>query len=116
MTKRYGPWPPSRPLARAMGSRFFFTSRPCAHGHLSPRLTLNGVCLECKRERERPASLARLSRLKANETPEQRAKTEARYRERHREKRNAMKRDDRLYSRFMDRLAAGEDVYGRTEP
>ena len=37
----------SRKEARKQGSSFFFTNRPCSHGHVSVRYTYNGDCREC---------------------------------------------------------------------
>jgi hypothetical protein len=38
--------PKSRPEARALGARFYFTGKPCKHGHVSHRYT-TGPCFEC---------------------------------------------------------------------
>ena len=39
--------PNSRKEAKAVGSLRYFTGRPCKRGHVAPRLTSNGGCLEC---------------------------------------------------------------------
>lgn len=36
--------------AIANGEKTYFTGKPCCHGHLSPRWTNTGQCVECNRE------------------------------------------------------------------
>lgn len=38
-----------------MGMPRYVTGIPCKHGHLSPRATASGQCLQCQRERVRKA-------------------------------------------------------------
>ena len=38
--------PKSRPEAKAIGSKYYFTGEPCKHGHIAPRKT-KGSCVEC---------------------------------------------------------------------
>lgn len=33
--------------------RYFFTGKPCKHGHISKRITINGVCYECSNTRSK---------------------------------------------------------------
>lgn len=33
--------------ARAAGVRIYFTGKPCKHGHIAPRRTVNSMCLKC---------------------------------------------------------------------
>lgn len=33
--------------ARAAGATTYFTGKPCKRGHVSPRVTANGTCVEC---------------------------------------------------------------------
>jgi hypothetical protein len=35
-------------IARAEGARYYFTGRPCRHGHIAKRATKTGNCMECK--------------------------------------------------------------------
>ena len=35
------------------GDRQYNTGRACKHGHLSPRYTINNVCLQCQAVREK---------------------------------------------------------------
>ncbi len=37
--------------ARAVGSRFYFTGRPCIRGHIAARYTLSECCSVCKKAR-----------------------------------------------------------------
>src|SRR5690606_23053125 len=64
--------PRSAAEARALGSRRYFTGRPCSRGHLAPRRTCNETCIACEqamrpryrraaRERAR-AALAEMAR------------------------------------------------------
>lgn len=53
--------PASREDAIALGSKRYFNGRACPAGHVEPRYTLNGYCVECQRlatraERRRVAS------------------------------------------------------------
>lgn len=34
--------------AIAAKETYYITGRPCKHGHYSKRLTVDGVCIECK--------------------------------------------------------------------
>lgn len=45
--------PKHRLEAARMGSDRYFTGKACINGHLSPRNTINGSCLECQRDRQR---------------------------------------------------------------
>lgn len=33
--------------------RYFFNGKPCKHGHISKRLTVNGSCYECVKLRSK---------------------------------------------------------------
>ena len=35
--------------AQALGQIFYFTGKPCKHGHISERMVKGGTCRECKR-------------------------------------------------------------------
>lgn len=41
--------PASRKAAHRLGSKFYFTGKPCIRGHIAPRKT-KGVCVACDRE------------------------------------------------------------------
>lgn len=43
--------PSTRKEARALGSRWFFTGKPCPYGHIAPRFTSVNACKECGRVR-----------------------------------------------------------------
>jgi hypothetical protein len=40
----------ARKAAKAKNLKYYFTGKPCKHGHLSKRLTRNGLCHACSRE------------------------------------------------------------------
>ena len=39
--------------AKAKGLRFYFTGKPCKHGHVAERQVANATCVECERARYR---------------------------------------------------------------
>ena len=39
----------SRAEAKAKGLRFYFTGKPCKHGHVTKRAVFNATCVECER-------------------------------------------------------------------
>jgi hypothetical protein len=41
----------SRASARAAGQTFYFTGKPCKHGHVAKRYSHNGECVVCARLR-----------------------------------------------------------------
>lgn len=43
------PLPTSRAEGKRLGSKRYFNSNPCRHGHAAERLTINGCCVECSR-------------------------------------------------------------------
>jgi 5-methylcytosine-specific restriction endonuclease McrA len=43
--------PKTRAEARETGSKRYFTGEPCKHGHISPRDTKEGKCVQCVNER-----------------------------------------------------------------
>lgn len=47
---RYGPWLPTKALARSCGAKSFFTGIACRHGHLAERYAADGSCMQCKAE------------------------------------------------------------------
>jgi hypothetical protein len=42
----------SRKDALAQGLARYFTGKPCKHGHTGERHTVNGLCVQCNRERQ----------------------------------------------------------------
>ena len=46
-SKLCGFQPKERAAAKAAGETTYFTGRPCKHGHIERRVTINGACLEC---------------------------------------------------------------------
>lgn len=47
--EEYKDLPRTRQEAKSMGAKHYFTGIPCAHGHISPRLT-KGSCVACRKE------------------------------------------------------------------
>ena len=45
----YKDFPRTRQEAKSMGAKQYFTGLPCAHSHISPRLT-KGTCVACRKE------------------------------------------------------------------
>lgn len=39
---------PEREIARQRGDKTYFTGRPCKHGHISDRNTVDSSCVECR--------------------------------------------------------------------
>ena len=33
--------------------RYFYNGKPCKHGHISKRMTVNGSCYECVKQRSK---------------------------------------------------------------
>jgi len=55
--KDYEDLPSTRKEAKEIRSRYYFTGKPCIHGHISKRFTDNSTCHECHVPRQRKASL-----------------------------------------------------------
>ena len=108
MSKLYGPWPADHETAVALGVRHYFTGQPCKRGHVGLRLTRTRNCLVCKREAERASSLERLRAHSSSETDEQRLAKQRRFRDAHRDKINAKKRETREFERYMRNMEAGQ--------
>lgn len=47
------PRPASRIEAAKAKERFYFTGKPCVHGHIADRYTGSGRCVECDRARSK---------------------------------------------------------------
>lgn len=45
--------PSERAAAKLAGEKFYFTGRPCLHGHIAERETVSGACTVCRLERGR---------------------------------------------------------------
>lgn len=68
---------PERALAVQSGSKTYFTGRPCKHGHICDRNTVDASCVECRnvdREvRGRAQNREHMRQKRASMTPEERA-------------------------------------------
>lgn len=94
----------SRRLALARSLRFYFTGKPCKHGHIAPRFAERRQCAECKREGMRKW-------LSRPETKEKIRRDKARYRTKNYERLRAQERSNRRTRRARQ---AGAD--GRHSP
>jgi formate-dependent nitrite reductase cytochrome c552 subunit len=45
--------PKSAAEAREVGAKFYFTGRPCKHGHVAERHTRGSVCVDCRQRQRR---------------------------------------------------------------
>ena len=80
--------PTTQKDAKRMGSRRYFTGRPCKNGHLCERHARNGDCVQCRREHkkrneqrhpERQRERKRRWRIKWRHDPERERKRMMRY-------------------------------------
>lgn len=76
---------PEREIARQTGARTYVTGRPCKHGHLSPRNTVDASCVECRRvdrdTRGRERNKLAIRAKRASMSPEEKATVLAAQRE-----------------------------------
>lgn len=43
----------SRKEAKSLGLKYYFTNKPCKHGHISERIVSNGYCNDCSKKQSR---------------------------------------------------------------
>ena len=55
-----------RAKAKELGERFYFTGKPCKHGHISKRYTDKGTCCKCMAVDFEAKKESRLSQMKSN--------------------------------------------------
>ena len=55
-----------RTEAKLNGDKFYFTGKPCKHGHIAPRYTGKGTCTECMKLSFDLKKEDRLQEMKAN--------------------------------------------------
>ena len=55
-----------RAKAKELGERFYFTGKPCKHGHISKRYTDKGTCCECMAVDFEAKKESRLSQMRSN--------------------------------------------------
>lgn len=73
-----------RAEAKALALKQYFTGLPCKSGHISPKLTINGACIECSRLRQIESYRAnreenlREQKLRRDSDPDRKAKKFAR--------------------------------------
>jgi len=52
-----------RQRAKQLGEKYYFTGRPCKHGHIAKRYTSKGICFECNKQHNLSAG-SRAAKLK----------------------------------------------------
>jgi hypothetical protein len=57
--------PETREDARNVGAEFYFTGKPCKHGHVAPRITKRGQCVECRKAESAASNERRKARPKS---------------------------------------------------
>jgi len=65
MTKHLKPHqfqPQERSAALVAGLKTYFTGRPCKHGHIAFRCTVNGACLDCEKIKQKVTLKKRLKK------------------------------------------------------
>lgn len=60
-----GSLPKTRNEAREAGSRFYFTGRPCRHGHVDKRYAFSEMCHTCIQRATERVALARAADKRA---------------------------------------------------
>lgn len=125
---RYGPWLPTRKMAKERGARTYFTGKPCKHGHLTYRATTSGHCSACdaicdeerRKKPERRESIRRIGKIaqrRRREDPEVRAKERAYDRKRRLDPAVNERERLRMRERRKDpEYKAKEDAYRRAHP
>ena len=56
--------PKSRPEAKAIGAKYYFTGEPCKYGHIAPRKT-KGSCVDCLKVEWEKANVTRAEYFRA---------------------------------------------------
>ena len=67
MTKRYGPWLPTRELAKKLGAKHYFTGQPCKNGHIEPRFTASFACMACAANKQHAENMSNEQLLRKRE-------------------------------------------------
>ena len=76
--------PKSRPEAKAIGAKYYFTGEPCKHGHIAPRKT-KGSCVECLKVEWEKANATRAEYFRAYNESEAGKQAKRRYYEANKE-------------------------------
>lgn len=56
----------SRAEAKSKKLRFYFSGRPCPHGHVAERSTFNCICVKCHKENAKARRLQRAALIQEN--------------------------------------------------
>jgi len=76
--------PKSRPEAKAIGAKHYYTGEPCKHGHIAPRKT-KGSCVECLKVEWEKANVTRAEYFRAYNESEAGKQAKRRYYEANKE-------------------------------
>ena len=76
--------PKSRPEAKAIGAKYYYTGEPCKHGHIAPRKT-KGSCIECLKVEWEKANVTRAEYFRAYNESEAGKQAKRRYYEANKE-------------------------------
>jgi 5-methylcytosine-specific restriction endonuclease McrA len=76
--------PKSRPEAKAIGAKYYYTGEPCKHGHIAPRKT-KGSCVECLKVEWEKANVTRAEYFRAYNESEAGKQAKRRYYEANKE-------------------------------
>jgi len=76
--------PKSRPEAKAIGAKYYYTGEPCKHGHIAPRKT-KGSCVECLKVEWEKANVTRAEYFRAYNESEAGKQAKRRYYESNKE-------------------------------
>ncbi len=73
-----GPWLPSQKMAKALGSKRYFTGEACLNGHITTRFASNAMCTKCSSDKRNEQN-----KLRADLDPEWREERNAQQRARY---------------------------------
>lgn len=101
--------PPSKSIAKQIGTRHYFTGIPCKKGHISLRLTSCGACVQCNKERDQnqdPEVRRQKSRESYQRNAEKRRESSRRFHQENRERilEEMRERNKRYYQNNKERI------------
>lgn len=106
--------PKTRAEAQATKAQYYFTNKPCKHGHIAPRKT-KGACLECLKVEWEEAKTKRAGYFAAYNKSEAGQAAKQKYYEANKDfvKARAMARPDEDKRRYQEKWAKENVVYTR---
>lgn len=109
----------SRKRAKELGYKYYYTGKPCKHGHIDFRYTSIGKCLSCVKEQrsrwknENREHLKRLHREWAKRNPEKRRQKYQKWVENNRKKVRELKKPHSKNWKYKNRNALAEHAAKR---